>query len=124
MAKEHQNRAQKACNETLNFRKFLRKNATLAENKIWLELKNRKFKNLKFRRQHGIGPYIVDFYCAEKKLVIEIDGDVHAIEKQVEKDKSREKYLREQGLRVVRYFNNDIYSNLENVLEDLNKKTN
>ncbi|MCP5463758.1 MAG: endonuclease domain-containing protein [Deltaproteobacteria bacterium] len=124
MAKEHQNRVQKAFKGTLNFRKFLRQNATPAENKIWLELKNHKFKNLKFRRQHGIGPYIVDFYCAEKKLVIEIDGDVHAIEKQMKKDKNREKYLQEQGLRVVRYLNNDIYSNLENVLEDLNKKTN
>ena len=78
-----------------------------------------QFFNQKFRRQHGIGPYIVDFYCAATQLVIEIDGDVHAEEQQIKKDKQRQQYLQDLGLRIVRYTNNNALNNLNGVLEDL-----
>ncbi len=68
-------------------RTILRENQTKAEYIIWEILRNRKFLGLKFRRQHGIGEYIADFYCSEKKIVIEIDGDTHFKDDAVEYDK-------------------------------------
>lgn len=105
--------------KNLNLKRKLRSEMTPAENKLWLKLRLRQFQNLKFRRQHGIGPYIVDFYCSEKRLVIEVDGDVHAEKLQIEKDQIRENYLRGFGLQIIRYNNNDILKNIEGVLENL-----
>ncbi|MBI2341552.1 MAG: endonuclease domain-containing protein [Deltaproteobacteria bacterium] len=109
----------KGVRENLNIKKKLRSEMTHAESKLWFKLKTKQFKGLKFRRQHGIGPYIVDFYCPERKLVIEIDGDVHANEKQIVKDKIREDYLATLGVKILRYNNNDILKNINIVLEDL-----
>ena len=92
---------------------------TPAEEKLWYRLRGKRFEGFKFRRQHGIGPYIVDYYCPERSLVIEIDGDVHAYEKQIKKDFLREKYLKKRGLQVVRYTNQEVLKNLEGVLENL-----
>jgi very-short-patch-repair endonuclease len=64
------------------------------EIRLWSRLRSRQLQGLKFRRQHGIGAYIVDFYCPEQSLVIEIDGDSHADTAQIVKDKQREKYLK------------------------------
>jgi very-short-patch-repair endonuclease len=89
------------------------------ETRLWSRLRARQLQGLKFRRQHGIGPYIVDFYCPEQSLVIEVDGDSHADVDQIVKDRQREKYLHSLGLRVLRYFNDDIVKNLDGVLEDL-----
>ncbi len=108
-------------NKNKSFRRYLRKNQTFAEQKIWSLVKGRRFHNLKFKRQHGIGPFIIDFFCAEKKLVIEVDGDIHAIELEKIKDLQREKYLQSLGLIILRYNNNDILNNLEGVLLDLEK---
>ncbi|BDX03963.1 hypothetical protein MACH16_27110 [Marinomonas pontica] len=72
---------------------------------------------MKFRRQHGIGPYIVDFYCPEKRLVIEIDGDSHYnLDTQVY-DRKRDDFMRSLGLQVMRFTNQDILENLGSVLE-------
>jgi very-short-patch-repair endonuclease len=79
----------------------------------------RQLQGLKFRRQHGIGPYIVDFYCPEQFLVIEVDGDSHADADQILKDQLRDRYFQFLGLRVVRYINDDILKNLDRALEDL-----
>jgi very-short-patch-repair endonuclease len=76
-------------------------------------------KGIKFRRQHGIGPYIVDFYCPEQSLVVEVDGESHGEEGQRQKDQRRERYLQSIGLRVVRYRNDDSMKNLDGVLETL-----
>lgn len=94
---------------------------TAAEARLWLRLRAKQLQGLKFRRQHGIGPYIVDFYCPERSLVIEVDGDAHAEEKQVTKDRQREKYLRSLGLQVIRYVNDDILNNVDGVLENLSE---
>ncbi len=79
--------------ENLNLKRHLRSEMTNAETRLWSKLRAKQFQGLKFRRQHGIGPYIVDFYCPERSLVIEVDGDSHAAECQVIRDKRREAYL-------------------------------
>ena len=87
----------------LDLKRRLRSNMTGTETRLWSRLRARQLQELKFRRQHGIGPYIVDFYCPEQSLVIEVDGDSHADADQVVKDKQRETYLQSLGLRVIRY---------------------
>ena len=95
---------------------------TEPEKRLWARLRARQVNNLKFRRQHGIGDYIVDFYCSDVSLVIELDGDSHADASQVQRDRERDDYLRSIGLGVVRYTNDDVMKNLDGVLEDLWKK--
>ena len=106
----------------LVLKRRLRSNMTSPEMRLWSKLRARQLQGLKFRRQHGIGPYIVDFYCPEQSLVIEVDGDSHADADQIVKDRQREKYLQSLGLRVIRYINDDIVKNLDGILEDLVKK--
>jgi len=103
----------------LDLKRRLRANMTGPEMRLWSRLRARQLQGLKFRRQHGIGPYIVDFYCSEQSLVIEVDGDSHADPDQMQKDQLRDRYLQSLGLRVIRYFNDDIMKNLDGVLEDL-----
>ena len=89
------------------------------EKQLWLKLRARQFQGLKFRRQHGIGPYIVDFYCPERLLVLEIDRDSHADAEHILKDQERDRYLHSLGLHVVRFQNHDVMQNLDGVLEEL-----
>ena len=103
----------------LDLKRRLRSNMTGPETRLWSRLRARQLQGLKFRRQHGIGPYIVDFYCPEQSLVIEVDGDDHADADQILKDRQREKYLQSLGLHVIRYINDDILKNLDGVMEDL-----
>jgi very-short-patch-repair endonuclease len=93
------------------------------ESKLWARLKRKQFEGLKFRRQHGIGPYIVDFFCPEQRLVIEVDGDTHGNEDQILEDKERDNYLQSLGLQVIRYRNDDVQKNLDGVLQDLRERT-
>lgn len=102
------------------FAKNLRHNQTEAEKKLWYKIRNRQLNNLKFRRQHPIPPYIIDFYCDDLKLAIELDGGQHT----EEKDKTRTNFLTENGITVLRYWNNDILKNIDSILEDIEKKTN
>jgi len=94
-------------------RKELRKSSTPQELKLWFFLKGKNF-GVKFRRQHGIGPYIVDFYCKEKNLVIEIDGSQHI--KAKEYDKERDDFIKTLNIKVLRFWNNEINTNIEGVL--------
>jgi very-short-patch-repair endonuclease len=103
----------------LDLKRRLRSNMTGTETRLWSRLRARQLQGLKFRRQHGIGPYIVDFYCPEQSLIIEVDGDSHADADQILKDRQREKYLQSFGLHVIRYINDDILKNLDGVMEDL-----
>ena|SRR3989338_2974260 len=106
----------------LSLKRKMRSEMTPDENKLWLKLRGHQFQNLKFRRQHGVGPYILDFFCAEKRLAVEVDGDVHALDIQKERDRERENYLREMGVTIIRYTNNDIFGNIDGVMEDLFRK--
>ena len=100
-------------------RRLLRSQMTPAETRLWFRFRAKQFLGFKFRRQHGIGPYIVDFYCSERSIVIEVDGDVHANEGQRLKDRAREEALRNLGLQIFRYTNDEVLTNLEGVLENL-----
>jgi very-short-patch-repair endonuclease len=92
----------------------LRKTQTVAETKLWFSLRKRRFCQFKFRRQHVIEPYIVDFICLTQKLIIEVDGSQH-LDNQ-EYDDYRTWYLNEKGFRVLRFWNNEILGELNNVL--------
>jgi adenine-specific DNA-methyltransferase len=82
-----------------------------------MRLRSRQVNGLKFRRQHSIGPYIVDFCCLEKKIVVEIDGGQHA--EQAEIDQRRTNYLSKRGYRVLRYWNHDVLKSTDVVLEHI-----
>ena len=98
-----------------------RKNPTPAEQKLWHEvLQSKRLDNLKFTRQKPLDEYIVDFYCSELMLAIEIDGDTHAKQKQY--DRNRTKNLNKHGVEVIRYTNADVLNNLEGVYQDLHKR--
>ena len=99
--------------------KNLRKNDTDLENKLWYAIRNRQIDNHKFRRQHQIDNYIVDFVCVEKKLIIELDGSQHAFKDNVEYDKLRKVNLEKKGYRVLRFWNNEIFENFDGVCEKI-----
>ena len=105
--------------QLLIFAKSMRQTATDAENLMWQLLRNKRFMNLKFRRQHVIAPYIVDFFCHEIGLVIELDGSQHNMDDGKEYDAERTLFLEALDLKVVRYWNHDMLGNTEVVLEDL-----
>lgn len=96
------------------FARELRRNQTEAEKAFWQAVRNRQLNGLKFRRQVPLGRYIVDFACFENKLIIELDGGQHA--DAIPYDEARTTWLEAQGFRVVRFWNNDVMSNMEGVL--------
>ena len=97
-------------------RKTLRSSLTPAEATLWRALQGSALGNRKFRRQHSIGPYIVDFYCAAEKLVIELDGAAHNSEQSALRDETRDGFLRSRGLKVLRFENRQVRENLDEVL--------
>jgi len=95
----------------------LRSNPTEAERKLWSVLRHKQLEGHRFRRQHPIGPYVVDFICLEEKLVIEVDGGQHA--QRQDGDSSRTEWLAERGYRVLRFWNNEVLSNIEGVFQSI-----
>jgi very-short-patch-repair endonuclease len=91
----------------------LRQSGTDAERKLWYQLRAGRLNGLKFRRQHPIPPYIVDFYCEAKKLVVELDGSQH--NEEVDRDRSR--FLESRGLKILRYWDNEVLQQMDAVLE-------
>jgi very-short-patch-repair endonuclease/succinate dehydrogenase flavin-adding protein (antitoxin of CptAB toxin-antitoxin module) len=100
----------------LVFAKQLRRNMTDAEKMLWYHLRGHRFAGAKFKRQQPLGSYIVDFVCFDAKLVIEIDGGQHL---ESGSDKQRDKWLRDQGFRVFRFWNNEVLGQTEIVLEKI-----
>jgi very-short-patch-repair endonuclease len=98
-------------------RKLLRNNSTMAEVKLWNELKGRKAGGLKFRRQQGVGTYILDFYCPELKLGVELDGNSHEMKQ--EYDKERTLFLNSQGIEVLRFTNVQVLSHVTSVVNEI-----
>ena len=94
-----------------------RKQPTAAEAALWDILRSRRSLGLKFRRQHAIGPYIVDFYCAEVSLAIEVDGPIH--DRQTEDDAARSAFLEAKGLRVLRVRNEAVLKHPEEVIDEI-----
>ncbi|HEV7644679.1 MAG TPA: endonuclease domain-containing protein [Pyrinomonadaceae bacterium] len=97
-------------------RKTLRNGLTPAEAKLWLFLKNDKLKGRKFRRQHSIENYILDFYCPSEKLAIELDGEIHFNDQAREADSVRTAYLDKLGIKVLRFENKLVFDDLEWIL--------
>jgi len=103
----------------MDFARELRGKQTDAEKALWMRLRNRQLDGAKFRRQQHIGSYVVDFVSFDKKLVVEIDGGQHNEGKTKERDEERTAWLKEKGYRVVRFWNNEVLTNLEGVLENM-----
>jgi very-short-patch-repair endonuclease len=97
----------------------LRKNATDCERILWRHLRNRKFAAHKFRRQHPIDPYILDFYCPGVKLAIELDGSGHSYRLPEKRDQARAEFLERQGIAVIRFWNHQVREELDSVLESI-----
>jgi len=101
------------------FRRKLRNNLTPAEATLWLSLKNKQLAGRRFRRQVSFGPYIVDFYCPKEKLVLELDGPYHQIERRIRYDTKRTKYLESLGLQVIRFKNRQVFEEREELLKEI-----
>ena len=101
----------------LNNAKILRTNQTEAEQRLWYHLRAHRFMGLKFKRQKPMGRYIVDFVCVEHRIIIELDGGQHS--EQVTYDHQRDAWLRSQGYTVLRFWNNEVMQQLEDVLEQI-----
>ena len=97
----------------------LRRGQTDAEAALWRLLRGRGLDVFKFRRQHPVGPYVLDFFCAERHLAIELDGAGHTETCQVQHDQRRDEYLRRAGIRVLRYWNDQLWDEQQSVLEDI-----
>ncbi len=100
-------------------RRKLRNSMTEEEIILWSKLKGKQFLGYKFRRQYGIGNYIVDFYCPKKRLIIEIDGGQHAELDRASNDLKRDLFFESLGMKVFRIWNNELRENLEGILEKL-----
>ena len=97
----------------------LRKNMTDAEQKLWSHIRKKQLNGYKFRRQQPIGPFVVDFVCLPKKLILEIDGGQHNSEECIKTDNQRTIYLESKGFTILRFWNNEIFDNIQGVLEQI-----
>jgi len=96
-----------------------RKDMPSAEVVLWTFIKNRRLGDFKFRRQHPIGSFFLDFYCPEIKLCIELDGDQHGFDHARAKDDKRTSYLESHGICVIRFWNDEVYKNINGVLDSI-----
>ena len=104
-------------NEKVQNSRELRSQMTKQEQMLWQYLRKKQINNCRFRRQYPIGPYIVDFICLYKKLVIEIDGGQHNTQEAIDYDSARTSFLKSLGFNVIRFWNSDIDNNIESVFE-------
>ena len=101
---------------------FLRRNETNVEKLLWEKLRNNQLGGLKFRRQHPVNIYIADFYCHKFKLIIELDGDYHNQEEQKQKDEVRTEVLRLNDLKIIRFKNEEVEQDINQVLITIKNK--
>jgi very-short-patch-repair endonuclease len=103
------------CERPREYARDLRQSQTDAERKLWWRLRDRRLTEFKFRRQHPIGPFVADFCCTEAKLVIELDGGQHTLQRS--SDPARTEFLEAHGYRVLRFWDNEILTNIDGVLQ-------
>lgn len=103
----------------IKFARELRVNETEAEKVLWERISKKQVNGLRFRRQHPVLYFIADFFCPQVKLVIEVDGCVHNIPEQYEYDRNRDKDLTELGLKVLRVTNEEVFNNIEEVIDKI-----
>lgn len=104
------------------FRRKLRKNQTETEKILWRELRNKRFKGLKFFRQYSINSYILDFYCPQVALAIELDGGGHTQEQVKNADQVRDLYLQSKGIKLIRFWNHEVFQSLQTVLDKIDSE--
>jgi len=97
-------------------RKGLRKNQTDAERAFWAHVRNRRFHGMRFLRQYSVGPYILDFYCPQMRVAIELDGGQHNRPEGSKYDVERSEYLRDHGIDVLRFWDHEVLQNMQGVL--------
>jgi len=117
----NENLHQHANGRLYEYGRILRQRQTEAEEKLWQLIRNRKLNGLKFRRQHPLDKYIADFYCHEKRLVIELDGGVHKARLQQEIDDERTSVLHKLGMSVLRFKNEEVMNNTKAVTDRIIK---
>jgi very-short-patch-repair endonuclease len=100
-------------------RRDLRQNLTTAEAVLWKNLRRSRLDGKKFRRQHSVGKYVLDFYCPECRLAVELDGDAHFTSIRSEYDVEREEFIKSLKIRIVRFENRRVFEALENVLKTI-----
>jgi very-short-patch-repair endonuclease len=112
-----QRRIRRTTPELLQRAKMLRQEATVAEQILWEALRGRRCNGLKFRRQHAVGTFILDFWCPEHRLAVEVDGTIHELPEVTERDRDRQAWIQCHGILVLRVKNDEVESCLESVLE-------
>lgn len=108
--------------ELKDFRKALRNHGTSAEAVMWTLLKDKQLDGRKFRRQHSVGYYILDFYCPAERLAIELDGAHHFTEEGIKYDEERTKFLESMNIRVIRFENEEVFTRQEAVVMEIKKQ--
>lgn len=103
-------------------RKDLRKKSTRAEKMLWKYLRNRKMAGYKFKQQYSVDAFIIDFYCPEAKLGIEVDGEIHFTEEAINYDENRSGFLSDFGIEIIRFKNDEIFNDVEMVLNRIKQK--
>jgi very-short-patch-repair endonuclease len=94
---------------------------TEAEEMLWEQIRNNKLKGLKFRRQHPLDIFIADFYCHQRKLIIELDGGIHDTPEQMEYEEGRTAELEEKGFKILRFKNDEVLNDIKSVLEKISE---
>jgi very-short-patch-repair endonuclease len=102
-------------------RRILRKQQTFAEKVMWMQLRNRQIRGCKFRRQYSVDQFVIDFYCPELKLAVELDGDIHQLPEQMAYDIERQKYLEEFGISFIRIKNEEFFGNPNKAINRIEK---
>ena len=105
-------------------RQTLRNNATAPEAILWRMLKGKQIDGLKFRRQFGMGPYVLDFYCPEIRLCIELDGDIHKTYEQAQYDEIRSRFINENNIKILRFENDVVYRNTNAIVDAIKEHKN
>ena len=103
-------------------RRQLRQSMRAAEVMLWTCLKGRRILGYKFRRQYGVGTFMIDFYSVEIKLGIELDGESHFHDRAQEYDQKRQKFIESFGIKIIRFLNDDIYKGLDGVLQAIGRE--
>ena len=107
--------------EILRIAGELRHSLTSAEKQLWTQLRKKQLKGHRFRRQHAISEFVVDFFCYDSMLAIELDGGVHEDPSQKERDFERTNYLNRLGITLIRFRNDQVFNEMNNVLETIIK---
>lgn len=107
--------------KTIKTRRALKHNLPATENRLWYYLRNRRFYDIKFRRQYSVNNYVIDFYCPAARVAIEIDGDSHFTGDAPKQDRLRQQFIENCGIKVLRFTNKEVMENIEGVLETIHQ---